>query len=67
MYIVKDNAKFIELVDKKGVRRLSVVRKPAEGVAGELVEIIAVIDNGKVYCAYRWPEVLAYAWEIRDI
>lgn len=61
-HVVKDNAKFCELVDKGHGRRLVEPRKPAEGIAGELVEVIAVIDGDTVYCAYCWPLVLACVW-----
>lgn len=64
-HVVKDNAKFWELVNKGRERRLREVRKPAEGSAGELVEVIAVIDGDTVYCAYCWPEVLACVWAIK--
>lgn len=67
MYIVKDNAKFWDLVNKGRGRRLSVVRKQAAAGVGELVEIVAVIDGNKIYCAYCWPEVLAYVWESKSI
>lgn len=62
MYLVKDNTKFWDMVDKGKGKRITVTRIPANGVTGELVEILAVIDGNKIYTAYRWPEVLGHIW-----